>query len=108
MEKATRKYLAKVAAKAAQIPFHGYIEGKESNLEPVIRFFPKWTLREADGLWCAAFVYYCCREAGFEIWFLVDGPNNARIGIVPATVHWASLSSLTGSRFYGFSVAAGA
>ena len=66
-EKATRKYLAKVAEKVAQIPFHGYIEGKESNLEPIIRFFPKWTLREADGLWCAAFVYYCCREAGFEI-----------------------------------------
>ena len=67
MEKATRKYLAKVAWKAAQIPFHGYIEGKESNLEPIIRFFPKWPLKEADGLWCAAFVYYCCREAGFEI-----------------------------------------
>ena len=51
MEKATRKYLAEVAKKAAQTPFHGYIEGKESNLEPMIRFFPKWTLREADGLW---------------------------------------------------------
>ena len=67
MEKATRKTLARIAGKAAQIPFHGDIEGKESNLEPIIRFFPKWTLREADGLWCAAFVYYCCREAGFEI-----------------------------------------
>ena len=67
MEKATRDYLAQVAGKAAQIPFHGYMEGKKSNLEPIIRFFPKWTLREADGLWCAAFVYYCCREAGFDI-----------------------------------------
>ena len=67
MEHATRKYLAYVAEKAAQIPFHGFTKGKESNLAPVIRFFPKWTLREADGLWCAAFVYYCCREAGFEI-----------------------------------------
>ena len=67
MEKATRKHLAEVAGRAAQIPFHGFVEGKESNLEPIIRFFPKWTLREADGLWCAAFVYYCCREAGFEI-----------------------------------------
>ena len=67
MEKATRKYLAQAAGKAAQIPFHGCMEGKESNLEPIIRFFPKWTLREADGLWCAAFVYFCCREAGFEI-----------------------------------------
>ena len=67
MDNTTRKHLAEVAGKAAQIPFHGYMEGKESNLEPVIRFFPNWTLREADGLWCAAFVYYCCREAGFEI-----------------------------------------
>ena len=67
MEKATGKYLAKVAEKAAQIPFHGDLAGKESNLEPIIRLFPKWTLKEADGLWCAAFVYYCCREAGFEI-----------------------------------------
>ena len=67
MEKATREYLAKVAEKAAQTPFHGCIEGKGSNLHPIIRFFPKWTLREADGLWCAAFVYYCCRKAGFEI-----------------------------------------
>ena len=67
MEKATRKYLAKAAEEAAQIPFHGYIEGKETNLEPILRFFPGWTPREADGLWCAAFVYYCCRKAGFEI-----------------------------------------
>ena len=67
MKKAAREYLAKVVEKAAQTPFHGYLEGKESNLEPIIRFFPKWTLREADGLWCAAFVYYCCRESGFEI-----------------------------------------
>ena len=67
MEKATGKHLAEIAGKAARIPFHGDVEGKESNLEPLIRFFPTWTLREADGLWCAAFVYYCCREAGFEI-----------------------------------------
>ena len=67
MENATRKKLAEVAREMAQIPFHGYIEGKESNLEPIIKFFPKWNLREADGLWCAAFVYYCCNEAGFEI-----------------------------------------
>ena len=67
MEKATRQCLERVARKAAQIPFHGDMEGKESNLEPIIRFFPQWTLKEADGLWCAAFVYYCCREAGFEI-----------------------------------------
>ena len=67
MRKATREALAKAAGEAAQIPFHGYIQGEDSNLEPIIRPFPKWTLKEADGLWCAAFVYYCCRKAGFDI-----------------------------------------
>ena len=67
MEKATREYLAKIAEEEAQTPYHGYIGGKTSNLQPVIRFFSKWTPEEADGLWCAAFVYYCCRKAGFEI-----------------------------------------
>ena len=51
----------------AQIPFHGAVDGLESNLAPIVRAFPTWSLREADGLWCAAFVYYCCREAGFGI-----------------------------------------
>ena len=64
---ATREQLASVAKAMAQIPFHGFKEGEKSNLEPIIEPFPKWTIEEADGLWCAAFVYYCCREAGFEI-----------------------------------------
>ena len=72
MEKATREYLAMVAKRAAQLPFHGDLVGKESNLGPIIRFFPKWTLKEADGLWCAAFVYYCCREAEFRIPIRLD------------------------------------
>ena len=67
MEKATRKTLAEVAEKAARIPFHGRVGGQGSNLWPIVRLFPNWTTEEADGLWCAAFVYYCCREAGFEI-----------------------------------------
>ena len=59
--------MAEVAKEMAQIPFHGAVEGLGSNLAPVVRAFPTWSLREADGLWCAAFVYFCCREAGFEI-----------------------------------------
>lgn len=65
MEQATRKHLAKVAEAAARIPFHGSAAGEASNLEPIVQPFSKWTVEEADGLWCAAFVYYCCREAGF-------------------------------------------
>ncbi len=67
MENATRQRLAVIAREKAQKPFHGYIEGKESNLGPIIQYFPRWNLKEADKLWCAAFVYYCCIEAGFVI-----------------------------------------
>ena len=67
MKTATREYLAKVAMDMALTPFHGKGNGLESNLTPLVKPFPKWTVEEADGLWCAAFVYYCCREAGFDI-----------------------------------------
>ena len=53
----TRKDLAEEAHRAALKPFHGDIQGRESNLEPIISLFPKWSVRQADGLWCAAFVY---------------------------------------------------
>ncbi|MBR0229982.1 MAG: GNAT family N-acetyltransferase [Erysipelotrichaceae bacterium] len=66
-EKATRNELARVAKQLAEIPLHGNVNGMESNLEPIVRLFPTWNVKEADGLWCAAFVYYCCLEAGFEI-----------------------------------------
>ena len=66
-KKATRSFLADVAKEKAKTPFHGFEEGRESNLGPVIQPFPKWTIEEADGLWCAAFVYYCVREGGFDI-----------------------------------------
>lgn len=67
MENATRQNLAETAKKYAQLPFHGFIHGKTSNLGPIVKHFPKWSLEEADRLWCAAFVYYCCVEAGFSI-----------------------------------------
>ena len=67
MEKATREYLANIAREMALTPFHGALDGLASNLAPIVRPFPTWSVKEADGLWCAAFVFYCCREAGFEI-----------------------------------------
>lgn len=67
MKKATRGYLAKIAREKALIPFHGVVDGSSSNLAPIVEPFSTWSIREADGLWCAAFVYYCCKEAGFEI-----------------------------------------
>lgn len=66
MKQATRENLARVARDRALVPFHGALEGRPSNLGPLVEPFPTWNVEEADGLWCAAFVYYCCREAGFE------------------------------------------
>ena len=58
--------LADMAEKEAKIFFHGYVSRTQSNLEEIIAPFPKWTLEEADGVWCAAFVYHCCRKAGLR------------------------------------------
>ena len=67
MKEATREHLAHAAREKALIPFHGAADGKASNLGPIVAPFPTWKVEEADGLWCAAFVYYCCREAGFDL-----------------------------------------
>ena len=72
LETATRRYLAAVAHKQATLPFHGKIEGAASNIKPIIDLFPNWNVTDADGMWCAAFVYYCCIKAGFEIPYSPD------------------------------------
>lgn len=58
--------LAEAARREAAKFYHGCVSGTESNLAPIIAPFPRWTLREADGLWCAAFVYHCCIESGMS------------------------------------------
>ena len=72
IENATRKRLVEIAYEKAQIPFHGYLEGSASNIQPIVEHFPKWNLKDADKVWCAAFVYYCCIEAGFQIPYRPD------------------------------------
>ena len=90
MKKATRQQLANVAKAMAQIPFHGFEEGKVSNLEPIVQPFPNWTLEEADRLWCAAFVYYCCREAGFEI---PIRPNECKTCHLAGCIAWEEFAT---------------
>ena len=85
MEKATRENLAKVARKMALVPFHGALDGLASNLAPIVQPFPTWSVKEADGLWCAAFVLYCCREAGFEIPYR---PEECRTCHLAACLGW--------------------
>ena len=60
----TRQALAAVAREKALLPFRG---GEGGNIAPLVAPFPKWSVAEADRLWCAAFVLHCCREAGFDI-----------------------------------------
>ncbi len=62
-----RSDLASVAVKNAYYPFHGNIMGLESNLQPIADLFPKWDLTNWDNKWCAAFVFYCCIETGYDI-----------------------------------------
>ena len=69
----------------ALIPLHGAVDGQGSNLAPLVQPFPKWSAEEADGLWCAAFVYYCCREAGFD--FPIR-PNECKTCHLAGCVAW--------------------
>jgi len=63
----TRKKLAHIAKTEAQRFLHGRVMCTEHNIHEIIESFPKFLIEEADGMWCAAFVYYCCKKAGFEI-----------------------------------------
>ena len=89
MEKATREYLANIAREMALTPFHGALDGLASNLAPIVRPFPTWSVKEADGLWCAAFVFYCCREAGFEIPYR---PRECRTCHLAGCLGWEELA----------------
>ena len=68
-----RKGLANIAKIEAQRNFHGAVMKMDSNIQPIIALFPgndgtgMWSLDDADGMWCAAFVYYCCIKTGFKI-----------------------------------------
>lgn len=59
--------LAVVAEQEAHKNYHGYVCGTEANLKPLIEMFPAWDMRKWDNHWCAAFVYYCCMQAGFVL-----------------------------------------
>ena len=63
----TRQVLAQVGKTEAQRFFHGRVMKTEHNIHEIIKPFPKFHIEEADGMWCAAFVYYCCVKAGFKI-----------------------------------------
>ena len=59
--------LAQTAREEALKSYHGYVAGTESNLHPLVAYFPQWDMRNWDAHWCAAFVYHCCRLSGIEL-----------------------------------------
>ena len=59
--------LAEVAQQEACKFFHGKIMNTEPNIQEMVALFPKWSVEEADALWCAAFVLHCCKKAGIHI-----------------------------------------
>jgi hypothetical protein len=70
-----REDLATIAEKEALRPYHGNVMTLKSNLSPIINLFPKWNLKAAENKWCAAFVYYCCVECGYNLPYKLEHPK---------------------------------
>lgn len=62
-----RNKLADVAREEAERPYNGKSDNCASNIQDIAALFPQWSVEEANGLWCAAFVYHCVILAGFKI-----------------------------------------
>ncbi len=86
---ATGKGLAETAKRLSLMPLHGFENGQESNLQPLVQHFRHWDVHQADRLWCAAFVYHCCVEAGFFLPFSPDECTLCSLAGVPA---WEELA----------------
>lgn len=81
--------LAETARRLALTPLHGFTEHTESNLQPLVQHFRHWDVHQADRLWCAAFVYHCCVETGFQLPFSPDQCTLCSLAGVPA---WEELA----------------
>lgn len=62
-----RVKLAVIAREEAEKPYNGKSNHCVPNIQDIVARFPKWSVDEADGLWCAAFVYHCVILTGFKI-----------------------------------------
>jgi CHAP domain-containing protein len=93
----TREALATVAESLARKPYHGNTTGLRSNLQPIIDHFPKGPRSDFDGKWCAAFVYHCCVEAGYDLPYGPGEDRPCNFAGVKAWLYWAKLPH---NRFY--------
>lgn len=101
--------LAETARRLALSPLHGFLDGQESNLLPLVQHFRRWDIHQADRLWCAAFVYHACVEAGFQLPFSPDECTLCSLAGVPAWEELAQKDSRIGCflPFPGFAPAPG-
>ena len=87
-----RDRLAAIAERSARRPFHGNVMSLEPNLQPIVDLFPPWPLRKWNDKWCAAFVYYCCRQAGLQLPFKYpDESVKTNFASCDAWLSWAKL-----------------
>ena len=61
MEKATRNKLAEIAREKAQMPFHGYLDDKESNIEQLTEIIDRY---KSQDTWKET---PCISEEGFTL-----------------------------------------
>ncbi|MFC1737105.1 CHAP domain-containing protein [Candidatus Hydrogenedentota bacterium] len=92
-----RQNLVRIAEKLALKPFHDKMMGLSSNIELITDHFPEGPRAEFDGKWCAAFVYHCCVQAGFEIPYRHPTKAFGTFAGVRAWLQWAKLQE---NRFY--------
>lgn len=87
-----RNRLAVIARAEAEKPYNGKLNNCVPNIQNIVKLFPKWSVDEANGLWCAAFVYHCVILAGFKIPVRPKESSCSLAGCV-AWEEWAQVDS---------------
>ncbi len=62
-----REKLGIIAEAEATKCFHGKVMSIPSNLQPIADLHLAWSKESLDNIWCAAFVYYCSKLAGYDL-----------------------------------------
>lgn len=93
-----KKKLADIAEREARKCFHGNVMTVKSNLQPIADLFPEWSLKQWDDKWCAAFVYYCFIEAGYDM--PVKYPDEKVRCNFAGCIAWQEWAMLPGNKFY--------
>lgn len=92
-----RKRLADIGEELARRPFHGKTVGLRSNIRELTDHFPGDLRSRFNKAWCAAFVFHCCKKAGFHIPPRHPKPVSCSFAGVLAWIEWGKLAD---NRFY--------